>query len=112
MKLATFKPKAFWMVLEGISQTKTKGGIHIPESAQNNKLFKILKAGSECGPDVQEGGYTLLENPAMFMDQTFIDNPKDVKLVNVHNAIGFWPADEDISEWFKPEKKKVKLITI
>jgi hypothetical protein len=114
MKLTTFKPKAFWLVVEGVEKTTTKGGLFIPETQQSTKIFKILKAGPECGSDVEVGGYCMIDAPHAYPNLEFMDNDKEVKMIMVHNTMGFWPASEDVGEWFvgvktKESKKKIKL---
>ncbi len=99
MNLATFKPKAYWLVVEPITKKTTKGGIFVPTTAQEPKVFKILKFGGDCGPDVEIGGYTILDEMAAMNphgDIEWSDHKGVTKLVMVHNVKGFWPASEKI----------------
>lgn len=98
MKLATFIPKAYWLVVEPVVKKVTQGGIHIPKSAQEPKVFKVLNVGKGC-EDLYIGTLVMIDEAQAiqsFNEVEWDDHKGVTKLIKVHDIKGSWAKEETV----------------
>jgi co-chaperonin GroES (HSP10) len=93
MKLSSYKPRGFQILVElATEETKTKGGLYIPSSGDDEKPYfigKIIHAGEVYKQEgYLPGVHVVAEKSAIKFELIFEDHGKPVYSINIHNVLG------------------------
>lgn len=101
MKLSTYTPRGYWLIVEPyFEETKTKNGLILPSTApdQTPSYFaRVLKAGKVAIDEgIEAGDIVILEREGITHEIRFEESLQPLFCINVHNILGSSKPNDSI----------------